>query len=206
MESSRVASAREREAARNIRLPGLHPLPRSDPIGTVDGASQDPRQRMTVKLKELRRALRRRMHAPVRKQQVWLDSVLRSHLCLVRHHGKRSQHRPVPHRSPAGLAVRADAPGQPQPNVLSSIPVAIAPVPRRPGENPPCLALPLKHIGPPSRGEGHSTAALNLFICLCNSNCDIFWRCKNQNLSFLIFHLVPHNFEYPALCLNRPYS
>ena len=37
------------------------------------------RQRMTAKLKELRRALRRRMHAPVRKQQVWLDSVLRGH-------------------------------------------------------------------------------------------------------------------------------
>ena len=37
------------------------------------------RQRMTAKLKELRRALRRRMHAPVRKQQVWLNSVLRGH-------------------------------------------------------------------------------------------------------------------------------
>ena len=35
--------------------------------------------RWTVKLKELRRAMRRRMHAPVRKQPVWLDSVLRGH-------------------------------------------------------------------------------------------------------------------------------
>ena len=31
------------------------------------------RQRMTAKLKELRRAMRRRMPAPVRKQPVWLD-------------------------------------------------------------------------------------------------------------------------------------
>ena len=37
------------------------------------------RQRMTAKLEELQRALRRRVHAPVRKQQVWLDSPLRSH-------------------------------------------------------------------------------------------------------------------------------
>ena len=37
------------------------------------------RWRMTAKLEELRRAMRRRMHAPVRKQQAWLDSALRGH-------------------------------------------------------------------------------------------------------------------------------
>ena len=42
MESGRAVSVREWTAARDVRLPGLHPLLRSDPTGTVHGASQDP--------------------------------------------------------------------------------------------------------------------------------------------------------------------
>ena len=52
------------------------------------------------------------------------------------------------------MAVRADAPGQPQPNVLALVPSAAAPVLHRSGENRPRLALPLKHIGSPFRGAG----------------------------------------------------
>ena len=52
------------------------------------------RQRMTAKLKELRCAMRRRMHAPVRKQQRWLNSVLRGHYAYYGITGNsRSLHR-----------------------------------------------------------------------------------------------------------------
>ena len=52
------------------------------------------RQRMTARLEELRRALRRRMHAPVRKQQGWLNPVLRGHYACYGITGKaRSLHR-----------------------------------------------------------------------------------------------------------------
>ena len=37
------------------------------------------RKRMTTKLKELRRQMRRRMHRPVREQGEWLTRVLRGH-------------------------------------------------------------------------------------------------------------------------------
>ena len=78
---------------------------------------------------------------------------------LIEFGGRAAERHPVPHRSPAGLAVRADAPEQPQPNVLVPVQRAAAPVPPRPGENRPCLALPLKHIGSPTRGAGCGKAA-----------------------------------------------
>ena len=45
----------------------------SKSLSGIPGAVQ------TAKLKDLRRAMRRRMYAPVRKQQVWLDSAPRGH-------------------------------------------------------------------------------------------------------------------------------
>ena len=68
-------------------------------------------------------------------------------LCLLRHHRKLSEHRPIPHRSAADLAVRADAPGEPKPTVLGSIQCVGASLSSRPGENRSCLALPVGHIG-----------------------------------------------------------
>ena len=52
------------------------------------------RRRMIAKLKELRQAMRRRMHTPVGKQQAWLNSVLRGHYAYYGITGiRRSIHR-----------------------------------------------------------------------------------------------------------------
>ena len=57
-------------------------------VSGIPGAVQ------TAKLKELRRAMRRRMHAPARKQPRWLNSVLRGHYaCYGITGNSRSLHR-----------------------------------------------------------------------------------------------------------------
>ena len=132
---------------RDVRLPGLHPLRRPHAAGALHGASQNPTSADDVQAQGVATGHASAYARPGTQAACMVELGAARALCLLRYHRKLSEHRPIPHRSAAGLAVRADAPGEPKPTVLGSIQCVGASLPSRPGENRPCLALPTGHIG-----------------------------------------------------------